>query len=764
MLVPGEYAGIPAGMRAEYGRKEHVKRQKIITGLHPDFNGEYQLSYEFESSGYTIVLRGRPDAVYIENDSTIVEEIKTVAVDEETFSRLSGIDLPGFTAQLDIYCYLLYKNENKVVKSRLFLVNIATGNEKTIDRVTDFPALEKSLLELFTHITAEAERQRHHADNLTSSAKKLKFPYPNIRPHQNRMMDEVAAICETGGHLMLSAPTGSGKTAGVLFPALMNAFKTGKKVYFATARNTQKHIVREFVSLLKEKEAPFSALFITARRKICPPDEETCIWQDCRYMNDFEEKFRRCGLVGEMEDGAVISGEEIAERVLPLQICPFAAQVILEEKADFLIGDYNYVFDPSAILRNVFGDGGGGDFILIIDEAHNLPSRIRERFSPSITENEIMELFETIRGKSFSGTIHKRIAIFLRSLLKFIYRFLPEMESYEFDLKEIGKMQDICDRLLIEYYLHKAKFGDTDTDDPILKFLKSVLWFFKVVEMGPEGFAPLYNPDEKRLTYLCLDSAVILKEKMAEFHAVIAMSATLNPEEYFQNVLGLPENTTSVTLPSPFPAENRTVMIAANVSTKYSIRKRFYKQTAEIIEKVYSSKPGGYFCYFPSFQYMMDVAVFLKVPYRAQQTGMLENERGIFMEEVAKGREMLFLGVMGGIFAEGVDFPGKLNGVIIIGPGLPMFCEETELQRRYYDEVYGRGFDFTYVYPGMNRVIQAAGRLIRSETDVGVIVLVGSRFTQEPYRSLLPREWYVEHPTELIAKNIETSLKEFWER
>ena len=617
---------------------------------------------------------------------------------------------------------------------------------------------------VFAQSVVEAERRRQHSQNLIDYAETAEFPYPNVRPHQHRMMDEVSAAADAGGRLLLSAPTGSGKTAGTLFPALMNAFRTGKKVYFATARTTQRHIVAEFVNLLKEKGAPFSTLFITARQKICPPDEETCIWNDCKWMNDFEEKFNKCGLIGEMEDGAVLSGDDIADRVIPLKICPFAAQVILEEKADFLVGDYNYVFDPSAMLRNVFGDGGSGDFTLIIDEAHNLPSRIRERFSPSIAQDEIAELFETIRGKSFTGNLHKRIASFLRSLLKLLNRFTGEYADTEFDPLETEKMAETADRLLFEYFLYKAKYSDTERDDPILKFLKSALWFFHVAQLGPDGFSTLYNPTENRLTYLCLDSAKILRPQIAEFGAAIAMSATLSPAEYFLSVLGLPDYTETLTLPSPFPSENRGIFIAANVSTKYRVRNRFLKQTASIIETVYKAHPGGYFVYFPSFKYMEDTALFIKSPFKAQTSGMAESERSAFMGEILNGGEMLYLGVMGGIFAEGVDFPGRLCGVMIVGPGLPTFSAETELQKRYYDEVYGRGFDYAYNYPGMNRVIQASGRLIRSETDVGVIVLIGSRFTQEPYRSLLPRDWYADDPSELIARDLDTRLQGFWDK
>ena len=743
------------------GRSEHQRRQDSLRRAHPDFKGEYQVSHEFNFSGFHIVLRGRPDAVYREGDYTVVEEIKTIAVTETAFGRYTLDSLGNFTAQLNLYSCLLYLQGIKPLLARLYLVNLTGGEERILDYQPDLNRIAQDLEKALSRIIADAERKRQHHLGLSSEAEGLQFPYPHFRPHQKKMMDEVAAAIETGGRLMLSAPTGSGKTAGVLFPALVSAFKLGRKVFFATARTTQRHIVRDFVYHLKERDAPFSTLFMTARAKMCPLGDEVCSWSDCPYLAGFEDKFNRTSLMQELNEGAVFDGEDISQRVLPLKICPFAVSLELSAQADLVVGDFNYVFDPSVSLKRLFAEGGASDFALIVDEAHNLPDRVRGYYSPELAAGEVELLLAGLRMKSHYGSLLKELASFFRLVLKLIHRHTIEAGEVELKRGELSTLHSTAEKLMMYYYLHLAEHDNVQPEEPVLEFLRGFSKFCRVAEMGPEGFAVISVPDERRVKILCLHPGLRLAEIMASFGAVIAMSATLHPTEFFLNMLGLEGGTETLTLPNPFPAENRYVGIVADVSTRYKVRDRFVKHIAEHIDRIYDLHPGGYFCFFPSFAYMESAARHLKSPHILQQSGMTEASREAFLREVKTGGK-LFLAVMGGIFAEGVYYPGQLEGVMVIGPGLPQYCLENELQRLYFDEVYGQGFEYSYVYPGMNRVIQAAGRLIRGETDRGVIILMDARFTQEPYRSLLPRDWYVEHPSELVVEDLEGELERFW--
>jgi DNA excision repair protein ERCC-2 len=739
-------------LRAGLGREEHRKRQDAIRKNSPNFDGEFGLSYEFHTGSYTIILRGRPDAVYSEMDFTIVEEIKTLAINESAFNELDLDSLLNFRAQLDLYCYILHLQGKERIKGRLFLVNLSAVGERVFDYEPDFGGIAYAIERALSRLLSEIERRKRRKEDLQSAISAMTFPYLSLRPYQKEMMDFVAGTVESGGRLMLSAPTGSGKTAGVLFPALVEALKAGKKVYFATARGTQRAIVRDFLARLRTQNAPFSVLFLTARAKLCPRGVEECDWDFCEYKVDFTRKFEGTGLTLEMEEGAMITGEEIAQRVTPVKLCPFAVTLKLAEKADIIVGDYNYVFDPRITIRKLFAEGGAEDWILIIDEAHNLPDRARGYYSPEVTAEEVEILLAGLKGKSYNEKLFKALCSHLRRILKLYHRQQAEQSAIiELNRDEITALGEETESLLMRYILQGAEFGAVNSSDAIVKFLYDFSRFCNIFLLGPDGFATVYLPEKRSLKIHCLDPGLRLKETMEEFYSVIAMSATLEPRDFFANMLGFYETAQAESLPYPFPTENRRIRIISEVSTKYQFRARFSKRIAEIIDEVFKDEPGGYFVFFPSFAFMREVSNHIKSPFIAQNSGMTDDARWDFLLEVKTGGK-LYLAVLGGIFAEGVDYPGQLTGVMVVGPGLPLYCLETELQRGYFDEVYGQGFEYAYVFPGMNRVIQAAGRLIRSETDRGTITLIDARFLQEPYRSLIPGDWYIEEVEELCGK------------
>lgn len=750
LISPGE-GGSSFGYRAEMGRNAHLHRQTILRRQYPDFDGEYQISYHFEFSGTAIVLRGRPDAVYRDGEYLMVEEIKSVLTSAEAFQHYTIAALDNFRTQLDLYLYLLRLEGKTDLKGRLHLINLAeSGGEKTFDYIPDFSRTALALETVFSRILSENERRKNHHLDLQYAAEALDFPFTEYRPYQKRMSDDVASIVESGGRLLLSAPTGIGKTVGVLYPALKTAFKLDKKLYFATSKTTQRLIVRDLVDKFKQKSAPFSALFLTARAKICPTQAEICDWDTCPYIDGFAEKMLRFSFIEEMFEGAVFDGEAICRKVLPVKMCPFAVSLALSEFADLIVGDYNYIFDPRIMMRRIFSEGGADKYILIVDEAHNLPDRIRNCYSPEIAYGDVELLLASLKGKASQWTFHKNSAHFLRNLIKILHGLSGETRPVELSLSDWNALLEEAETLIMQYNLSPSGMN-FDKSDPLLKFLYDFTWFAKTAGLG-DGIAFLYDKTKRLLKAVCLDPGLRLKEMMDSFHSVIAMSATLAPGGFFSEMLGLYDTASSLNLPNPFPAENRQIRIIPEVSTLFKFRSRFVPRIAEIIDGIYTENPGGYFVFFPSYAYMRETAQLIKSPVILQQSEMDEDSRTEFLRQVAEGGK-LFLAVLGGVFAEGVDYPGQLAGVIVVGPGLPLYCAETEMMREYFDRQYGRGFEYAYVYPGMNRVIQAAGRLIRSETDRGSITLICSRFLQEPYRSLIPRDWYVEGVEELAGKS-----------
>ncbi len=752
MIASGE-GGSSFAYRAELGRNVHSQRQAELKRKHPDFNGEYQISFRFKFGKLEITVKGRPDAVYDENGITVVEEIKTLLNRKDAFDSHSPETLDYFRTQLDIYCYLMKLLGKEPLKARMYLVNLSeSGGERILDYEPDFGTIALRLERAFSRIISHSQRREHHHLNLKHFTTVMRFPFPKLRPYQKQMMDEAAAAVQTGGRLMLSAPTGIGKTAGVLFPAIKEAFNMDKRIYFATSKTTQRLIVADFIQRMKLKDAPFSALFLNARAKMCPENKEVCEWEQCPYMADFNDKMTRSGLIDELYNGAVFDGESIYNRVTPLKMCPFAVSLQMAEQADLIVGDYNYVFDPRIFLRRIFANGAASDFVLIVDEAHNLPDRVRNYYSPEIVAEEVELMLANIKGKSYRNEFHRNVASLLRSIINQLHKHNTEEGAVELNLEEWGELYDQTEKALMEYFLTQAEFGGVDGSDPLLKFLRDLSWFCKTAQLG-DGIGCLNLPQERRLKIVCLDPGIRIKDTMASFHSVIAMSATLEPAEFFSRMLGLYENANAVNLPYPFPCQNRTIRIEAGISTLFKFRSRFKEKVAEVIDNTYERTPGGYFVFFPSYAYMQEVAQHINSPHIMQEAEMTEQSRMEYLNQVAEG-DKIFLAVMGGIFSEGVDYPGMLSGVIIVGPGLPLYCIETELIRDYFQRIYNRGFEYAYIFPGMNRVIQAAGRLIRSEYDQGSITLIGARFVQEPYRSLIPRDWYIESVEELVDNKL----------
>jgi DNA excision repair protein ERCC-2 len=336
----------------------------------------------------------------------------------------------------------------------------------------------------------------------------------------------------------------------------------------------------------------------------------------------------------------------------------------------------------------------------------------------------------------------------------------------------MAELRQQLESVMVDYVIYRRRMGHEPGGDLIQDFYYDFQRLCDVLALGGDEFEYLYAHDAENAVFkvLCKDASRFLRQRLEGFHSVIAMSATLTPFAFYQDVLGLPpERTFAVELPSPFPAENRCIVAIPQVSTTYRDRQRDAPKVAEIIETIMAQRQGHYCAFFPSFAYLRQVRSYLQLPPERlleQMENMSERDRAWMLRQLERdqGEGLLMLAVQGGIFAEGVDYPGDmLIGTIIVGPGLPRYDVEQELIRAYYDEHYDNGFAYAYLYPGMNRVVQSAGRVIRSETDVGMIALVGKRFTYRNYTDCFPSHWYTESPRELVARNYQQRLHRFWQ-
>ena len=466
------------------------------------------------------------------------------------------------------------------------------------------------------------------------------------------------------------------------------------------------------------------------------------------------------------------------------KLSPFELALLEAERTDAIVCDYNYVFDPQVYFRRFFQDEDYSDSILIIDEAHNLVQRAMEYYSPSLHRRQVRDLMKNL------AHVEKSLARDLKGFLGEVddfFRRQSRQQPDEYSQLEDNPRRDDTKiliespraffdglkpeftRLSMRYVLDKISSGRVIPDDPVEDFFSAFGQFCGVLAMEGEEFSYLHDAGhDETVKIVCKDPSRQLAQRIEGFHSVIAMSATLEPVEFYRQMLGFDsERTDQIKLPSPFPPENRKIFVVPRVSTTFRYRAANTGKIAEIIATTAAARPGNYMALFPSYEFMRAAAEQLPAgewQLVTQQTRMTEAQRQEVLEALRTPEPpKLVLAVQGGLFAEGVDFVGEmLSGVIVVSPALPTVSFERELMREYFEKRYGKGFEFAYLYPGMNRVIQSVGRLIRSETDVGVAVLVCQRFSQPQYSTLFPPDWSNGEPNNLVCKDLDEALRSFW--
>jgi DNA excision repair protein ERCC-2 len=444
---------------------------------------------------------------------------------------------------------------------------------------------------------------------------------------------------------------------------------------------------------------------------------------------------------------------------------------------DVHVCDYNYVFDPSVYLKHFFQDNRHRDKILIIDEAHNLYSRAMDYYSPSLCRADIRDLLERLphdpRLGPDLGKWLRSIDAEFRELSKIGREDHGNAPKYEVELPVafFERKRDELEALTIRYHLYRVTNKIAAADDPFEAFFAAFYYFTNVLALKGDEFSHLFDKTEgsQEIEVLCKCPSRQLRARLNGFHSVIAMSATLEPMNFYRDVLGFDAvRTDSLVLPSPFPSQHRKIVVIPSLSTTYKMRGRSYTELANTIARIVQTRRGNYAAFFPSFDYLRAVEPILRqlCPYLlVQQRDMDQAQRDELLLQVREQRDRLILAVQGGVFSEGVDFPGEqLIGVIVVSPALPTVSFERELMRQYYDEHYDyRGFEYAYLYPGMARVIQSVGRLIRTETDRGIAALICERFATPQYNRLFPRHWYEQDVEDLCPRDWEAELVRFWE-
>lgn len=779
---PGNVALTPMlRTRAALGRATHQAHQAAQSEAVESYQAEVTVQQEWQVDDYTVHITGRLDGLYEDQGTLVVEEIKSLLVPPEQFTEIALGDYPAYEQQLTLYVHLLQQQQRQPVRGHLVLVNLTDNATKTLVLTPKPRQRKRFILEqvrrILARYTARAYRVAQHRASLAA----LQFPFRTLRPQQDAMIDQVRATIQAQGCVLLSAPTGIGKTIAALYPALEQALQQGLRIFYLTAKTTQQALAVETLEQLAHHGVRFNAVHLRAKEKSCINSVFYCHESVCDFAREYRAKLERSQLVERLLELPVLSPLAAAHTGHQYRVCPYELSLDVALEADVIVGDYNYVFDPGSYLRRFFQDTPYDDCVLIIDEAHNLPTRGRDYYSPVLQQRRVRQLREYCTGEP--AKLFREFEDFftdVETLFDLLYAEAdPEPQvgdivqvtpPLEFIAALRGRLEQLMAAYTV-YRLRRQQAGYQGSGDTIQDFYYTWQRLCDALALGGEEFAYLYHhlPENAQFKVLCKDAARLLRQRLEGFHSVIAMSATLTPFDFYQDVLGLPpERTTSAAFDSPFPAANRKIMVIPDISTAYRDRERDAPATAAIIDTLIAQRTGNYGVFFPSFAYMRQVRGYVQAPRHSvieQSEGMSEDDRAAVLERLEQlGTDpILLLGVQGGIFAEGVDYRGDmLIGVLIIGPALPRIDREQELIKEYFEAKYGRGFAYAYLYPGMNRVVQSAGRLIRSETDVGIIALLDKRFSYTNYAALFPTHWYRRTPRELITPDYAQATARFW--
>ncbi len=742
------------------GTRIHKKIQKRMGG---NYRAEVPLKYTAldEEEDIELLVEGRADGIFEEDGIVTIDEIKGVYMDLERLTEPVAVHMAQAMCYGYFYCC---DRDLDGVRIQLTYCNLETEEIRRFHEDRSKEELEVWFRSVIHEYFKWARYLCHHELQRNQSISGLEFPFP-YREGQRDLAVAVYKTISRKKRLFIQAPTGIGKTLSTIFPAVQ-AMGAGKasKVFYLTAKTITRTVAEEAFRILRSRGLVFTAVTITAKEKLCPMEKAECNPEACPYAKGHfdrvnEAVFDILHLEQEMDRETVL---RYAEKY---RVCPFEFCLDISSWTDGIICDYNYVFDPNVRLKRYFADGASGDYLFLVDEAHNLVSRAREMYSASVYKEDFLEVKRIIKGKS------PRLERQLDRCNKLLLSMKRECGDWQLLEDVTGLAAGIMTAFsYMETFMEE--FPEFPERETVLDFYFCLRDFLNVYE-ELDGHYRIYEENREDGSFLvrlfCVDPSRLLSRCMDQGASTILFSATLLPVRYYKTLLSGNQEDYAVYVNSPFPEENRLLMVAEDVSSRYTRRSPSeYRKVADYIRIVTESRPGNYMVFFPSYQYMGEIEEILeeeplKADLLVQGQGMGEAEKTEFLEEFEKERShsLAAFCVMGGVFSEGIDLKEeRLIGVIVVGTGLPMVCVEQEVLKGYFDETEEKGFDFSYQYPGMNKVLQAAGRVIRTPGDRGVILLLDDRFLRRDHLELFPREW--ERFQVVNRGNAARCLEDFW--
>ena len=751
-----------SSIKAIEGIRGHQRVQKSYGD---NYTAEVPLKYTLTYEDLEIMVEGRADGILIEDEKTIIDEIKTTTKDLLLIDENTN---PLHWAQAKCYGYIYsMQNELDNIDIQITYYNIDTKSTRILRQSYTLKELEEFFFWLIDEYKSWAQLESDWVNKRNESIKKLKFPFENYRPGQRELAVRVYKSITDSKKCFAQAPTGTGKTISTLFPAIkaMGEDKTSK-IFYLTAKTITRELAQNTISLMRKKDLKLKAVTITAKEKICKMDEVNCNPEYCPYANGYFDRINNSlkDILAKYNDYSKDNIEKISEEYM---LCPFELSLDLTNLSDVIICDYNYVFDPRVYLKRFF-DTKTTDYTFLIDEAHNLVDRAREMYSATLNEEKFVKVKKLISKKD------KRITRVIKEIQSYFEDKLEDLTTLdENDLVESEAPLELCEILssfikFVDEYLARTN----EENEELMDLYFDVYSFLSISDFYDKNYTTIYTKTFNGMTIkiYCVNPQKVIEEKMKKAKSNIIFSATLIPMDYFMKMYSYDEEDFIINLKSPFDVKNRLLMIGDNVATTYNKRFETSEDIASYIANCVQAKKGNYMVFFPSYKYMDLVFDKMKENYpnintSIQESNMSEEEKEEFLSMFDEDNKETHVGfcVLGGHFSEGIDLTNdKLIGVIIVGVGMPQIGIERDIIKDHMKDS-NKGFDYAYVYPGMIKVLQAAGRCIRTDDDKGVILLLDNRYSQRRYQSVFPYEWY---PNFRVRKSddVKTLCEEFWNK
>lgn len=727
--------------RAVEGTIAHQKLQSNNEKIYDNYEKEVRLSQEFKIEEVTLIVDGRADGIIIEDNNVYIEEIKStmkplILIDED-YNLLHW-------AQAKFYAYIYaFQNNMSEINVRLSYFNIETEEVKSFNKKFTFAELKNYVFSIIEEYKKWIILKSNLIEDRNKSITTLKFPFEKYRLGQRELAKACFNTIREKSVLFAQAPTGIGKTISTIFPAVKALGENrGERIVYLTAKTITRTVAEDAVNRLKDKGLSCRNITLTAKDKICFKEKSVCNPENCEYALNYYDKVNN-SIYNMLKQEDNFTRETIEEYARKEGLCPFELSLDLSMWCDVIICDYNYAFDPRAKLKRFFEDDVDKN-ILLVDEGHNLVDRSRNMYSAEIYKEKILSASKAVKGKA--PNLYK----YLNSINKYLIELRKELQEAE--VSSIYKKEQYKDltkilRIFIsecDEYLVKAV--NTEGYEEIRDLYFEIRSFIVISEIYSEKeYVTLVelNKNDVKVKLFCVNPSKNLSNIIQRAHSTTIFSATLTPIKYYIDVLGGDNKSYRMKLPSPFKKENLKVY-SNFLNMRFSQRDNNIDKLCQLINRFKEEEVGNYMVFLPSYQYLDKLYSRYCELYSSENTicqkeVLREDERVEFLNNFKEDSNILAFCVIGGVFSEGIDLPGKrLIGCIIVGVGFPRISNEGDIIRDYYGE---NGFDYAYIYPGINKIMQAAGRVIRTEEDKGRILLIDDRYSTTKYKSLLPTEW-----------------------